>query len=148
MMCMTDGWFHSFQIAASDRPTKQPFNKVAIGLPRIGASQLPADFAPFNFFHGFAESISISTDIHCTPNATTYQSTGTLVGCPPNFSYLDRIPYLLRYKSLKYLGTVYESTDAFISEVKKSQTRKHKRSWQDVVHWWGCHSRGCEGAAR
>jgi hypothetical protein len=58
----TDGWFHTFQIAASERPTKQQFDRVAIAVP---CSQ--SRFAPLNFFHGMSESLS--TD----PNAPETQ---------------------------------------------------------------------------
>jgi hypothetical protein len=63
-----DSWWHNFQISAPERPTKQQFYKVAIGLPRFSQNR----FACLEFFHGLTESISISTDHNCSPNATTY----------------------------------------------------------------------------
>jgi hypothetical protein len=123
LICSADSWWHNFQIAAPERPTKQQFDKVAIGLPRFGQNR----FASLKLFHELTESISISTDHNCSPNATTYQTIGTLIDCPLQFSYLSRISYLWRFKSLKYLDTIYELIDAFIPEVKPP-TRRRKKS--------------------
>jgi hypothetical protein len=81
LICSADSWWHNFQIVAPERPTKHQFDKVAIGLPRFGQNR----FASLKYFHGLTESISISTDRKCSPNATTYQNTGTLIDSPRRF---------------------------------------------------------------
>lgn len=109
----SDGWLHSFQTAAPERQTKQQKDRVSIAV-----THSQSRFAPLNFFHGMSKMISISTDTQCTPNATTYQNTRSLVDCSPNFLYFNRIPYLIRFKNLKYLQKIYALIDAFNSEVK------------------------------
>jgi hypothetical protein len=128
-ICSADSWWHNFQITAPERPSRQQFDKLAIGLPRSGQNR----FASLKFFHGLTESISITVDQNCIANATMYQNAGILTDYPPSFSYLSRVQYLWRYKSLKYLEAVYELIDAFIPEVKKP-TRRRKKFW---LHWFG-----------
>jgi hypothetical protein len=76
-------------------------------------------------------------DPNCDANATMYQNVGTLTDCPPSFSYFSRVQYLWRYKSLKYLESIYELIYAFIQEVKKP-ARRRKKSW---LHWLGAATR-------
>jgi hypothetical protein len=129
LICSADAWWHNFRITAPERTNRPHFDKLAIGLPRSGQNR----FASLKFFHRLTESISISVDPNCIANVTMYQNVGTLTDCPPSFSYLSRIEYLWRYKSLKYLEAMYELIDAFIPEVKKP-ARRRKKSW---LHWLG-----------
>jgi hypothetical protein len=111
----SDSWLHSFEIAMPECPSKQQIDKVAINLPRNQNR-----FAPIALFHGLAhESITLSTDNQCAPNATTYQNTGTLIDCAPGFPYVNAIKYIWRFKNLRYVQEIYELIDAFIPQISK-----------------------------
>lgn len=97
-------------------------------------------FAPIALFYGLQqESLMLAANVNCIPNASSYQTMGTLLDCAPNFAYLSQVSYTLRYKNLKYVQEIYKLIDAFIPLLPKSHGRKHKCS-SSFWHFFGAAS--------